>query len=150
MMISGELTRWQAVSRRPAAGVACLVWCGAGLWLFRTMVVRHLAPLDPMLIGLIAFFPVVGVLTFWAMTRRDGCRAAEFSCDESSFRFRKVRRAQAETRTLSEVVKVREVCGRHGLIGYEVIFTDGQKVFLERGLPNASAVADWLCSHRQP
>src|ERR1035441_9955986 len=29
MTISGELTRWQAASRKPAAGLVCLVWCGA-------------------------------------------------------------------------------------------------------------------------
>jgi len=150
MAISGELTKWQAASTRPAAGLVCLVWCGGALWLFYTVVSRHLAPLDPTLIGLIAFFPVAGVLTFWAMTRRDGWRAAEFTCDESSFRFRKVRSVQVETRALSEVVKVREASGRAGLIGYEVFFRDGQKVFLERRLPNAEAAADWLRSHSQP
>ncbi|MGO9260732.1 MAG: hypothetical protein ACLQU1_31160 [Bryobacteraceae bacterium] len=149
MAISGELTRWQAASRRPAAGLVCLAWCGGGIWLFHTVVTRHLAPLDPVLIGMIAFFPVAGVLTFWAMTRRDGWRAVEFTCDESSFRFRKVRSVQAETRLLSEVVKVQEARGRSGLIGYEVVFRDGQRVFLERRLPNAEAAADWLRSHRE-
>ena len=150
MTISGELTKWQAASRRLAAGLVCLVWCGGGVWPFHAAVSRHLAPLDPALIGMIAFFPVLGLLTFWAMTRRDGWRAVEFTCDDSSFQFRKVRRAQAETRALSEVVKIREASGRGGPIGYEVVFRDGQKVFLERRLPNAQAAADWLRSHRQP
>jgi hypothetical protein len=75
----------------------------------------------------------------------------EFTCDESSFRFRKVGSAQAETRALDEVVKVQEVRGaRSGLIGYEVVLRDGQKVFLECRLPNAEAAVDWLGSHRQP
>jgi hypothetical protein len=43
-----------------------------------------------------------------------------------------------------------EASGRAGLIGYEVIFRDGQKVFLERRLPNAEAAADWLRSHCRP
>ena len=149
MTISGELTRWQAASRRPVAGFVCLAWCGGGAWAFHTAVSRHLAPLDPALIGLIAFFPVFGLLTFWAATRRDGWRAVEFSCDESSFQFRKVRSAQPETRALSELVKVREVSGGRSSdpIGYEVVFRDGQKVFLECRLPNAKAAADWLGSH---
>lgn len=37
-----------------------------------------------------------------------------------------------------------------GLIGCEMVFRDGQKVFLERRLPNVKAAADWLLSHRQP
>ena len=150
MTISGELTRWQAASRKPAAGLVCLVWCGAGLWFFLTVVTRQLVPLDPMLMVLLALFPVVGVATFWAMTRRDGWRAVEFTCDESSFRFRKVGRAQAETRDLSEVTRVQEARGRSGLIGYEVLSRDGQKVFLERRLPNVKAAPDWLSSHLQP
>ena len=152
MTISGELTRWQAASRRPAAGFVSLAWCGGGVWVFHTAVSQHPAPLDPALIGLIALFPVFGLLIFWAATRRDGWRAVEFSCDDRSFRFRKVRSAQAETRALSEVVKVQEVSGGRSSapIGYEVVFRDGQKVFLERRLPNAEAAADWLGSHRQP
>jgi hypothetical protein len=150
MTISGELTRWQAVSRRPAAWLVCLVWCGVGLWLFLAVVIRHLLPLEPRMIVLIVIFPAVGVAFFWAITRRDGRRVVEFTCDESSFRFRKVRSAQAETRVLSEVAQVREARERSGVTGYEVVFRDGQKVFLERGLPNAKAAADWLNSHRQP
>ena len=149
MTISGELTRWQAASRRPAAGFVCLAWCGGGVWAFHTAVSQHVAPLDPALIALIAFFPIFGLVIFWAATRRDGWRAVEFTCDDSSFQFRKVRSAQAETRALAEVVKIREASGRAGLIGYEIVFRDGQKVFLERRLPNAQAAADWLRSHCQ-
>jgi hypothetical protein len=121
-----------------------------GLWLFLAVVIRHLLPLEPRMIVLIVIFPAVGVAFFWAITRRDGRRVVEFTCDESSFRFRKVRSAQAETRVLSEVAQVREARERSGVTGYEVVFRDGQKVFLERGLPNAKAAADWLDSHRQP
>jgi hypothetical protein len=148
--ISGALTKWQAASTRPAAGLVCLVWCGAGLWLFLTVVIRRLAPPDPIFVALITLFPVAGVAMFWAMTRRDGWRAVEFICDETSFRFRKVRSAQAETRALSEVTKVQEALERSGVVGYEVVFRDGQKVFLERRLPNVEAAADWLRSHCQP
>ena len=150
MTISGALTKWQAVSRRPAAWLVCVAWCGAGLWLFLTAAIRQLAPLDPILIAPISLFPVLGVVMFWAMTRREGRRVVEFTCDEGSFRFRKVGSAQAETRALSEVARVQEVSERAGLIGYELIFRDGHKVFLERRLPNAEAAADWLRSHRQP
>jgi hypothetical protein len=150
MTISGELTRWQAVSRRPVAWLVCLVWCGVGFWLFLAVVIRHLLPLDSGTITLVAIFPAAGAAFFWAIARRDGRRVVEFTCDESSFRFRKVRSAQAETRALSEVAQVWEARERSGVTGYGVVFRDGQKVFLERGLPNAKAAADWLNSHRQP
>jgi hypothetical protein len=121
-----------------------------GFWLFVAVVVRHLLPMDPAMIVPIVIFPAVGVAYFWAIARRDGQRVVEFTCDESSFRFRKVRSAQAETRALSEVAQVWEARERSGVTGYGVVFRDGHKVFLERSLPNAKAAADWLNSHRQP
>ena len=139
------------------AAIAYGLWAGReranayyALMLFLTAAIRQLAPLDPILIAPISLFPVLGVVMFWAMTRREGRRVVEFTCDEGSFRFRKVGSAQAETRALSEVARVQEVSERAGLIGYELIFRDGHKVFLERRLPNAEAAADWLRSHRQP
>lgn len=152
MTISGALTKRQTGSRRLLAWLTCLAWCGAGAWPVFAVVTRNLGPLDPIFVVLLAVFPIAGVATFWAMTRRDTRRVVEFACDESSFRFRKWRSEQTETRALSEISKVQEGLAPRGgrVTGYEATFRDGTRVYLPAYLPNAKALADWLCSHCQP
>jgi hypothetical protein len=150
MTISGEITGRQLAMRRLAAWLVCLVWCAPAILLLLAVLIRHLGPLDPMMIGALAIFPIAGAGSFWAMTRWDIRRVVEFTCDESSFRFRICRSEQSETRALSEVAAVREMRERGGPTGYEVVFRDGRKVFLGRSLPNAKAAAGRLSSQCQP
>lgn len=155
MTISGELPKRQILSRRLRAGVACVVFSGGGLWLFLHMLqsalIHHFTPDKGTQVAAVAFFPTMGAIAFGLMTWSDGWRIVEFTCDESSFRFRKLRSALAETRALSEISKVQEVRGRyHDLRGYSVVFRDGTEAFLDLCLPNATVLAAWLNSIRQP
>jgi len=150
MTISGEITERHLAMRRLAAWLLCLVWCAPAIFLGLTVLIRHLGPLDPMIIGALAIFPIAGVANFWAITRWDIRKVVEFTCDESSFRFRISRSEPGETRALSEVAAVRESGGRGQPTGYYVIFRDGRKVFLGRSLPNAKAAAEWLSSQCRP
>jgi hypothetical protein len=147
MTISGELARWKLRARTLTLAVTCLGIGGGGFWFFLHLVERsrdRLALDQFTQTALIAFFPLMGAIGFGVSMWADGWRIVKFTCDEHSFRFRKFR-ADPETRDLSEIAGIQEVYGRgHDLRGYRVAFRDGAEVFLEIGLPNATALADRL------
>jgi hypothetical protein len=158
MTISGKLTKWQLVSRSLSTALACLLFSGGGCWFFlhavRIMSAGFSPPDQFTQIAAVSLFPVMGAIAFGLILWSDGWRIVEFTCDEHSFRFRKLRSACDETRELSEITKVQEAytAYRRGreLTGYAVGFRDGTEAFVGLRLPNAKALADRLNSHRQP
>lgn len=76
---------------------------------------------------------------------------AEFACDGSSFRFRKIGSDHAETRDLSDVAKVLRDRGAYGAImSYRLVFRDATEATLMPAcLPNAKVFAEWLRSRIQ-
>jgi hypothetical protein len=150
MTISGKRSERRFESSWRIAGLLYLAGGGGLLWYLRTRYFQRFALDIGTELAIVAVFLALGAVFVGFMIWFDVEQVVEFTCDESSFRFRKVR-GQAETRALPEVAKVQEVRGRDfSVLGWEVVFLDGKEAFLGRGLPNAKAAADWLSSHRQP
>jgi hypothetical protein len=154
MTISGELTKRQILSRKLRVTLGCLAF-GAGPTLafhFQLQSLNRHQPLDPLThFLLIALFPFISLAAFILAYLTDGSCIVSYSCDASTFRFRKFRASREESRRLSEVVKVEEVTMRYrGLIGYDVGFSDGGTAFVSLKLPGSLALVEWLRMHRQP
>jgi hypothetical protein len=100
-----------------------------------------------------AFLPFLAVVTYGWSLWSDGWRVLEFTCDQRSFRFRKLR-GGPESRGLSEIARVHREYVRtpyiSGCPGYTVRFRDGEEVLLGLNLPNADALAGWLEARIQP
>jgi DNA-directed RNA polymerase subunit N (RpoN/RPB10) len=163
MTISGEFTKGEILSRRLKVSLGCLVFgaggFAAGLHILENAA-RHHYTLDTFTRTLVVgFFPIMGLAAFVLANMSDGWRIVRYTCDDTTFRFWKLRSIRAETRRLFEVSKVEEVRGRdrswknperNVLVGYEIGFRDGGTAYLGAKLPNAGALADWLRLHRQP
>jgi len=145
MTISGEMTRRQRISRRLRPALGCLVFAGGGTWFISG---RHPhTPFSPDLhLLLLAFFPVLGALVFGLRYWSDRLTIVEFACDESSIWFRKLGKAPAETRALSEVGGVYDFlwggyCVPERHLGYRLVFKDGAEAFLPDSFVEASSLA---------
>ena len=148
MTISGELTQRQLARRKLLRiGFPLLLACGGPLLLL-DQILLHSTP-GPGDFAFIPLFLVGGAVVYWLWTRSDGWWVVEFTCDETSFRYRRWGSAQAEARALSDVAKVLEWKSSGEPVRYEVTFRDGGVVALGLRMPNAKAAADWLDSHRQ-
>jgi len=154
MTISGEFTKTQLLVRRLQNALPCLILSGGGLWFAYHLVQKtreHFSPDQFTQIASMAFFPFVGLVAYLLLTWSDRWRIVAFTCDEHSFRFRKLRDPYQETRDVSEVAKVEEVRGRYNeLCGYQLGFRDGSQAYLGLRLPNAQTLADFLYIHRHP
>ena len=71
---------------------------------------------------------------------------SEFEFNGRSLRFRTLGISSMETRDVSEIASIRDWRGRSGMLGYRLVFRDGRKAYLERAVPNATAVAGRLRS----
>jgi hypothetical protein len=153
MTISGELTRRQILSRKLRLTLGCFVLGAAPTLVFhyQLQAVNRDHALDPLTHFLVlALFPFISLGAFIFGYVSDTWRVVSYSCDASTFRFRKLRATHDESRKLSEVVKIEEVNTRYyGLVGYEIGFRDGGNAFVSCRLPGALALVEWLRMHRQ-
>lgn len=154
MTISGTLSRRQLSSARLRTAITFLAIGAAGLSLFRSVIrlvlANHQRPDRFTQIAAFAFVPVMGAIAVGLSLWTEGRTIAEFTCDEMTLRFRRLRQDYDETRTLSEIRKVREVYGRgHRLIGHKVRFRDGTDAFVSVGLENAHVLVDRLTAALQ-
>ncbi len=154
MSIDGEITKHQIRMEKARNLLSCVLFGGVGFGIFcfvRVDLLKHHCYLDPMLqIAALGFFPLMGAIAFVLTLLSRGWDVVQFSCDDRSFRYRKLSGSSDEARNLSEVATVKEVRGRYNnLCGYTVAFRDGVEVFLSLRLPNCRRLADWLFSHMQ-
>jgi len=156
MRIAGAYTGRQLLRLKLRVGLPCLLVGALGLWgsqhLLQNRRVRfQLDRLTKM--ELSAFLPFLAVFTYGWSLWSDGWRVLEFTCDERSFRFRKLR-GGLESRSLGEIARVHREYLRTtyiaGCPGYTVRFQDGEEVLLGLNLPNADALAGWLEARIQP
>lgn len=111
-------------------------------------VVRDSTPLDPTLrIAALAFGPVVGLMGFALVSWLDRDCIVEFSCDDTSFRFRKVAATETESRNISDIIKL-QAMGRGRTTGYSVGFRDGTEATVSvRMLPDGPLLGQWFQMH---
>jgi hypothetical protein len=153
MTLSGRLTNAQRRSIWRTSAFVCLFLGGAFLCFF-LFIIRNSPnrqPLGLCITGL-AFGPVVGAVMFGFFFRSNVQKIVEFTCDEGSFRFQKLGKAQPETRALSEIAKVEDWhTGKSGQVtGSWVGFRDGAEVTVGFDLmPDGRALGNWLRAHSQ-
>jgi len=86
-------------------------------------------------IMLIALFGAVSTIWFWKRI------VIEFSYDGEALRLRTLGAPEMQTRAIQEIVEVGDWRGRGGSQGYKIRFRDGQKAYLQFGVPNADRLA---------
>jgi len=153
--IAGAYSGRQLLRLKLRAGLPCLLVGVLGLWGSQHQLQKRSPrfPFDRLTrIEVTAFFPLLAAFTYVWSRRSDGWRVTEFTCDEHSFRFRKLR-GEPVNRDLAEIVQVRKEYIRtlsvKGCPGYTVRFRDGEEVLLALNLPNVDALAGWLEGHTQ-
>jgi hypothetical protein len=68
----------------------------------------------------------------------------EFRYDGATLRFHTLGIEEEQIQALAQISEVREWQGRGGPIGYELIFRDAPKAYLEYSVSNANALAEEL------
>lgn len=147
MKLSGRLTTWQQQCIRLRAVLLCLLCAGMGEAMFYP-VARSSPALDPGLrAAVLAFGPVIGLIGFAFVWWINSDSVVEFSCNDSLFRFRKLGATETETRSVSDIVKVRGL-GRGGTTGYCIGFRDGTEVSIStRIMPDGPMLGEWFQTH---
>jgi hypothetical protein len=148
---SGKMTRWQQLSVRLGPWLltlvfVCLLLRGVFFWEFSPL---GASPATTTRIAAVACICIVGFAVYMCLARDIRQYVAEFTCDRSSLRFRKLGNARTQTRALSEIVAAVERCDKSGVsLGCWLTFRGTPAVFLEYALlPNARALAGRLRSH---
>lgn len=156
MQIAGAYTSRQLLRLKLRVGLPCLLVGALGFWGAHYLLQKRQArfQLDRMTkVEVSAFLPFLAVFTYGWSLWCDGWRVLEFTCDERSFRFRKLR-GGPKSRGLSEITRVRREYIRttyiRGCPGYTVRFRDGEEVLLGLTLPNAYGLVGWLEARLQP
>jgi len=149
--ISGEMTKGQRLLTRFSPWFVSLLFVGFLSWSFFCSDLSPLgtSPATGLRIAGVAFICVAVSIIFVYLSRDANQEIVEFTCDETSFRFRKLGNARTETRTLSEIVTVCERCDKSGTPrACRLLFRGGAEALLWYGvLPNSVALAERLRYH---
>lgn len=143
-MISGTMPKWQQNFHRFGFGLMCLLFGGFGLLNGRFLLLaRQAGPAKGLVLSSLVFITIAGFgvgmqVWFWRRIIR------EFSYDGRALRFRTLGTTEMKTRDLREIADVREWRGRGGQLGYRLVFRDGQKIYLQYGVPNSVAAAEQI------
>ena len=150
MQIAGAYTRRQLLRLKLRVGLPCLLVGALGLWGSQHLVQKRPVrfQLDRLTkIEVSAFLPILAVFTYAFSLWMDAWRVIEFTCDERSFRFRKIH-GGLESRDVDEIVRVHRESVRIAYYtiypGFAVRFRDGEEVLLGFNLPNAYALVGLL------
>jgi hypothetical protein len=155
MRIAGSYTRRQLLRLKLRVGLPCLLVGAFGLWGSQCLLQKpRRFQFDRLTeIEVSAFLPFLAVFTYGWSLCADGWRVIEFTCDERSFRFRKLR-GGPKSRGVGEIVRVHREYIRttyiSGCPGYTVRFRDGEEVLLGLNLPNVDALLGWLEARIRP
>lgn len=135
------MSKWRCYSHHFACGFMCL--CFAGLGILDAKVIAVSANNLPRLVFTV-LFGVLAVAGIWFQIRYLRCIICEFSFDGQDLRFRTLGKSEAETRSLSQLSKIKKWSGRGGGTGLRLFFRDRKQAFLEFSMSNAQELADHL------
>lgn len=126
------------------AGFIFLVFAAAAAVNGALLMPSHQPPVSPAMrvVALLFILLAIGVIAMQVWFRRRIIR--EFQYDGTTLRYRTLSLTELHSRFPSQLTAIREWTGRGGLMGYQLIFRDAPKAYLEDDTPNASALIDRL------
>jgi hypothetical protein len=143
-MISGVMPRRKQIFHVCVAAFLFSVFAGAAFVNAQLLLPSHKPPVDPLLraIAFLFILLAVGVIAMQVWYRRRIIR--EFSYDGATLHYQTLSRAEAHSRFPAQLVAIRDWAGRGGVMGYQLIFRDHPKAYLEDDTPNASKLIERL------
>jgi hypothetical protein len=143
-MISGVMSRRKQLFHACVGVVLFLVFTGAAAVNAGLLLPSHKPPVSPAMrvIALLFILLAIGVIALQVWFRRRIIR--EFEYDGTTLHYRTLSLTESHSRFPSQLLAIREWAGRGGLMGYQLIFRDAPKAYLEDDTPNAAALIEKL------
>ena len=145
MTITGEMTKKQQLTLRFVSAGTCLGIIGffVGFTVIALRAEQRWAGAGVQFVTL-ALVAALAALAISLQLWYDHRTIVEFTCDESSLKFRRLGTGRAETRRLSEISAVDQCSGHSGSVGYQLIFVEGTQAHVRHSVSNAALLLEWL------
>ncbi len=143
-MISGTMPKRKQLFHTCVAAFIFVIFASAALVNGEMILPSHRPPVSDALrvIGFLFILLAIGVISMAMWYRRRIIR--EFQYDGITLHYQTLTIRHMQSRFPHQLVVIREWAGRGGLMGYQLIFRDAPKAYLEDDTPNASALIERL------
>lgn len=143
-MITGVMPKRKQVFHACMSALIFVVFASAALVNGEMILPSHKPPVSDALrvIGGLFILLAIGVISMAMWYRRRIIR--EFQYDGVSLHYQTLAVPHMQSRFPHQLVVIREWAGRGGLMGYQLIFRDAPKAYLEDDTPNAPALIERL------
>jgi hypothetical protein len=143
-MISGVMPSHRQTFHMCVAGFVYSVFSGAALVNAQILLPTHRPPADTLMQVVAVLFIVlaIGIIVLQTWFRRRVIR--QFRYDGTTLHYITLGSTQTQSRLPSQLVAIREWAGRGTLVGYQLIFKDHPKAYLEADTSNTSKLIESL------
>jgi len=143
-MISGVMPKRKQIFHVCVAAFIFSVFAAAAFVNAELLLPSHRPPANTLLriVSFLFILLAIAVIAMQVWYRRRIIR--EFSYDGATLHYQTLSRAEAHSRFPAQLVAIREWAGRGGVMGYQLIFRDAPKAYLEDDTPNATALIERL------
>lgn len=143
-MITGVMPKRKQFFHACVSAFIFVIFAGAGLVNGEMILPSHRPPVSDALkvIGFLFILLAMGVIAMTLWYRRRIIR--EFQYDGTTLHYQTLAEPHMQSRFPHQLMVIREWAGRGGLMGYQLIFRDAPKAYLEDDTPNASALIERL------
>ena len=143
-MITGVMPRRKQIFHICVATFIFLVFAAAAFVNGQLLLPSHRPPVEPLLriVSFLFILLAIFIIAMQVWFRRRIIR--EFSYDGATLHYQTLSRAEAHSRFPAQLVAIREWAGRGGVMGYQLIFRDAPKAYLEDDTSNASLLIERL------
>jgi hypothetical protein len=143
-MISGVMPKRKQIFHVCVAAFIFSVFAAAAFVNGQLLLPSHKPPVEPLLriVSCLFILLAIFIIAMQVWFRRRIIR--EFSYDGATLHYQTLSRWHAHSRFPSQLREIREWAGRGGVMGYQLIFRDLPKAYLEDDTPNATALIERL------
>ena len=143
-MISGVMPKRKQIFHICVATFIVIVFTGAALVNAEFLLPSHRPPVETLwrVIAFLFILLAIAIISMQVWFRRRIIR--EFRYDGATLHYQTLSRFAEHSRFPAQLVAIRDWAGRGGVMGYQLIFRDLPKAYLEDDTPNATVLIERL------